>query len=661
MFTRLARRTTTDRPTTPRERRVAILLTVMVAGFGVLFFPAAPANAAECRSPSQWKTEWKRCAEQLPEATDPCLDPPVPSAPDSGLAGWFSSRTAASQGAHNPGVYIDYGYGGYDFHTYGLRCGAAGADPGIATENMIANWELKLASGIVGSANAVREKAWDPGSLWSWADRLLNRATETIYAKVFTGFGAVTLTVVGIYLIWRSRQADMSDSMTTAGWAVLVMLVVTAVAVYPVWSANLADGILTQSLDVVHAAVGPREQQLTPDNCTGSDCTDPRPPAERASEVVTDAVLYRNWLRGTLGRDDSDVAQKYGMALYDAQAFSWAELERVQQTAPDKRQTVRDAIISAKQDRFKRVAEQVKAEDPEAYEHLQGRHGADRIGTGFIALISAIFLGLFDLVASLLILLAFMIFRWAVIAAPLVGTVALLRPASAGLKRIGNAVVASIFNILIFGTGAAVYLLAVDVITTTRLAGWLQVVLIGLCGLAGWILLRPYQRLTQLGGGSGGDAGTLGDRLFARSRSTREEETTDEDVSVAGHRLRPETRADNSILVSTRAETSGSPGESDSGPVKRQPSTARAEVWLDRSGSAERPTGSAARRNEVSAGGAEPPTTRREPAGYQLYVPDSRREVIGGAPEYETSDDAVEVSRPLFIPEEWRDENTNRS
>ncbi len=632
----------------------------MVTGFGVLFFPAAPANAAEC-DPDRWKTEWKRCAEQLPEVTDPCLDSPVPSAPDSGLAGWFSSRTAASRGAHNPGVYIDYGYGGYDFHTYGLRCGAAGADPGIATENMIANWELKLASGIVGSANAVREKAWDPGSLWSWADRLLDRATETIYAKVFTGFGAVTLTVVGIYLIWRSRQADMSDSMTTAGWAVLVMLVVTAVAVYPVWSANLADGILTQSLDVVHAAVGPREQQLTPDNCTGGDCADPRPPAERASEVVTDAVLYRNWLRGALGSEDSKVARKYGIALYDAQAFSWAELERVDRAAPDKRQAVRDAIIRAKQDRFKRVAEQIKAEDPEAYEHLQGRRGADRIGAGFIALISAIFLSLFDLVASLLILLAFMIFRWAVIAAPLVGTVAILRPASAGLKRIGNAVVASIFNILIFGTGAAVYLLAVDMITSTSsLAGWLQVVLIGLCGLAGWILLRPYQRLTQLGGGSGGDAGSLGDRLFARSPSTREPETTDEDVSVAGHRLRPETRADNSILVSTRAETAAPSRESDGATVDRRPGAAPAEGWLDRSGSAQRPIRSTSQpRSEVSS--AEGPPTRGEPAGHQIYVPDSRREVIGGAPEYETSDDAVEVSRPLFIPEEWRDEHTNRS
>ena len=45
---------------------------------------------------------------------------------------------------------------------------------------------------------------------------------------------------------------------------------------------------------------------------------------------------------------------------------------------------------------------------------------------------------MFDLTASLLVLLGFLIFRWAVIAAPILGTVGLLRPASAGLRRLGE-------------------------------------------------------------------------------------------------------------------------------------------------------------------------------------------------------------------------------
>ena len=114
---------------------------------------------------------------------------------------------------------------------------------------------------------------------------------------------------------------------------------------------------------------------------------------------------------------------------------------------------------------------------------------------------------MFDLTASLLVLLGFLIFRWAVIAAPILGTVGLLRPASAGLRRLANAVVAAVFNIAIFGTGAAIYLFAVDLImSTATLPGWLQVVLVWLCGVVGWLLLRPYRRITQLGGKDSSEA-----------------------------------------------------------------------------------------------------------------------------------------------------------
>ncbi|MGH3728467.1 MAG: DUF308 domain-containing protein [Micromonosporaceae bacterium] len=671
MFARLARRTSPDTPATPRERRVAFLLTVMVAAIGVLFYPASPAAAAEeCRL-SEWETEWKRCAGELPPANEVCLDPPVPGAPNSGLAGWFSERTQASKKRHNPGVYIDYGYGGYDFHTYGLRCGATGADVGPATENMIANWELSLAGGITGAANGLRERAWDPGRLWEWADSLLQRVSKAIYQEVFTTFGAVTLTIVGLYLIWRSRQAEMSNAMTTAGWAVLVMMVVTAVAVYPVWAANLADGMLTTSLKVVHEAAGPRPEKLQ--RCTDS-CDDPRPPAERASEVSTDAVLYRNWLRGALGSADSEVAQLYGKALYDAQAFSWEEYEKIENADPEKRQAVRDSIIKAKQDRFNRIAQQIKSEDPEAYEHLQGLHGSDRIGAGFIALISAVFFGFFDIVASLLILLSFMIFRWAVIVAPLLGTVALLRPVSAGLRRVGNAVVAAIFGIVIFGAGAAIYLLAVQTIMHTRMTGWLQVVLVGLCGLAGWILLRPYRRLTQLGGASGG---SLGDRVLARSRDENSRDGATVPVAGADH-TRPEDHPGGVVpILDRRAESGESPD------LAGTPATDRPVGGTGAPPGSRGPDGRVEGREETlggAPGGAAP-----SPPGIATRESDTEREVIGGnevriirddssgyRPDVSgwpgsgrdsaapTTDD-VPSSQPLFVPDEWRDEYSNRT
>jgi hypothetical protein len=240
-------------------------------------------------------------------------------------------------------------------------------------------------------------------------------------------------------------------------------------------------------------------------------------------------MLYRNWLRGLLGSSDSETAQKYGMALYDARSLTWEEAQRIRDNP-----ATRDGVLDAKKAQWERVAEQIKKEDPEAYEYLQGVNGMDRIGAGFIAVLAAVMFALFDLTASILVLLGFLIFRWAVIAAPILGTVGLLRPASAGIRRLGNAVVAAVFNIAIFGTGAAIYLFAVDLImNTASLPGWLQVVLVFLCGVVGWLLLRPYRRITQLGGRDGAReiaaGGSWQRRFFRDVREASKIENANED------------------------------------------------------------------------------------------------------------------------------------
>jgi len=502
MFTRLSNfsranlAVSSKRPVSGRERLAALLLVVLIAGITFIVFPAQPAYA-DCTT-EQWQNPETRpgCIAELEPPTpsrQSCLDPPVPSAPDSGLAGWFVIPQPEREGP--TGLYSNYGYAGYSFHLYDIDCLAGATDPNAAMANFIADGELMLASGIIGASNALREWAWDPGEMWGWANPLVERATTAIYERVFTVFGAVTLAIVGLYLIWRSRQADMNDTTTTAGWAVFVMVIVTAVAVWPVFAANFADGTLVQTLGVVHSAIGPRSDALPPEQCSTQQCQDQRPPAVRASDQVTEALLYENWLRGVLGSADSETARRYGTALYEASSLSWAEAAEIRRD-PSRRQE----IIEAKADQWMRIAEQIRAEDPEAYEHLQGVNGMERVGAGFITLLSALCFALFDITTSILIILGFLVIRWAVIAAPVIGTVAILRPASGGLKRLGNAVIAAIFNVVIFGIGAAVYLLAVSLILETNLPGWLQILLIVLCGIVGWILLRPYQRLTQLGG-----------------------------------------------------------------------------------------------------------------------------------------------------------------
>ncbi|MGN9813329.1 MFS transporter [Micromonospora sp. BQ11] len=504
-----------------RARTVAFLLALGVLAGATIGWPAvgasaAPPVSAAAQAPGdlctteEWQADFRACVAKLKDVAEDdvtCRNAPTPTAPDSGLAGWFASRPDSAKQPGPKGFYSDYGYAGYSYTTYDVDTGCATAvlHPDYKFTNTVANGEFMIATAIVGASNALRERAWDPGSMWGWADPLVDQATKAVYQKVFSVFGIVTLCVVGLYLLWRSRQSDMSNAMTTAGWALLVMVAVTALAAWPVKSANIADGTLVTTLGVVHDAVGPASKDTPPDRCALPNpdaCIDKRPPAVRASDTATESMLYRNWLRGVLGSADSETAKKYGQALYDAKSLSWDEADRVRSNP-----ATRELTIKIKQQQWARVAQQIEQEDPEAYEYLQGVRDMDRVGAGFIAVLASVLFAMFDLTASLLVLLGFLIFRWAVIAAPILGTVGLLRPASAGLRRLANAVVAAVFNIAIFGTGAAIYLFAVDLIMSTpTLPGWLQVVLVWLCGVVGWLLLRPYRRITQLGGKDSSEA-----------------------------------------------------------------------------------------------------------------------------------------------------------
>lgn len=637
------------------RRGLALLTTmfVMVVASIAWAVAAPPASAAPTRAPGgacsveEWGQDLKGCVDRLTEVTEgraSCLNPPTPTRPDSGLAGWFAERPQSSDPKSSfPGLYSDYGYAGYSYSTYDLESGCASTlvDPDFKVETTVANGEFMVATAIIGASNALRERAWNPESLWGWADPLVDQATKAVYEKVFSVFGVITLGIVGLYLLWRSRQADMGAATTTAGWAILVMVAVTAIAAWPVRSANIADGTLITTLGVVHDAVGPRPEK--PVDCVlgGNACEDNRPPAVRASDTATETMLYRNWLRGLLGSADSDTAKKYGEALYDARSLTWDEAERIRANP-----ATRDGVLDGKKEQWKRVAEQIKTEDPEAYEYLQGVNGMERIGAGFIAVVAAIMFAMFDLTASILVLLGFLIFRWAVIAAPILGTIGLLRPANSGIKRLGNAVVAAVFNIAIFGTGAAIYLFAVDLImNTASLPGWLQVVLVWLCGVVGWILLRPYRRVAQLGGKDGARTiatGSWSRKFFRDMREASKFEGADagdnrgqviakggRTVYVDQGNLRPEARLEDPAHSANRSALEPVATGARDGAQQRSRPDGKESVREERP--APSPSSS---QPEAPAAAATPTRTRRatswtepdvseQPSSYAIYRPET--------------------------------------
>ena len=455
------------------RRRWSLLLAAVVAALIVPLVSASPASAVDIN----------------PFDTD-CKEPPAPSRPDSGIAGWFLSEprnpSTADPFAPNATVsmYDVYGYAGLSYTTYDLGCGGSARDPGAASMTEMANIVAAPAMWLVALDNSVREYAYRPNSMWGWTNNLVQRASDALRDRIFSVWGAVVLAIVGLWLLWGARGGNMSHAVVTAGWAVLVMAVVTAVAAWPVKASTVADNTLTGALGQVTSVLAQE------------DPNDKREPAVRASGVLTETVLYKQWLRGTLGSADSETAKKYGPSLYQARAISWAEAKEMRKGSDERKQ-----ILDRKGKLWTSTAEKIQDEDPDAYEYLVGRRGSERVGSSLLALISAVVVTPFDIMASLLILVAFLIIRLAVAFLPAIGTVGILRPASGPLRGLLRTVLAAMINCVIFGAGSAVFLLAVEVITgTSSLAGWQQVLLIWLTGLILWLLLRPYRRLTQLTG-----------------------------------------------------------------------------------------------------------------------------------------------------------------
>jgi hypothetical protein len=220
-----------------------------------------------------------------------------------------------------------------------------------------------------------------------------------------------------------------------------------------------------------------------------------------------------------------------------------------------------------------------------------------------------------------------LIFRWAVIAAPILGTVGLMRPASGGIRRLVNAVVAAVFNIAIFGTGAAIYLFAVDLIMNTpTLPGWLQVVLVWLCGVVGWLLLRPYRRITQLGGKDSTaaitSAGSWHRRFFRDMR-----EAAKLDVVEPGGTSEPHVGKRRGVLAESTSMRPEARHEDPSHAVQTGGERSRPEERSDAPAAApQRPPTVRPGRREPDRW-VEPDVPQTAPASYAIYRPESTKDV----------------------------------
>jgi hypothetical protein len=495
----------------PRTRRARALLVVgsLVAGL-VLVGGTASAQAFDCKAP------------------------PDPDRPGTGLVG---SLDPAPIGVGTPGsVYDQVGYAGQVWWTYDLGCGPGGArDPAAATDTWLGNQVFDVAKLIVGGVNWAHYLIARGSSLLTPLDSVIQTGTRAMYQAVFTTWVGVALAALAVIMLVLAMRGDLSQQARRGLVAVLALGLAAAAYAAPIQWSRALDGVLLDGVTAMQQGflrqVGVGDQNTLP-------------------TVLTDQIVYSNWLRGEFGSADVPQARDLGRPLLEAQTFTKVEVATGQDG---------QAQADAKKQQFTGIANQVG----DRYSYFQGRSGS-RVGAGALALVQAACIALFQLMSKVLVLVSMLMIRLLVMVAPALAVVALLKPeVLPAMLRIGGA---ALVNTLLVGALAGLHsLLVISLFRPgSGVDTWLGLLVTGVVTVILWAVSRPFRRLTsmvtltreQVGGiFPAAGTGALG-RAFGRLRGApdgREEPWWGERVERhrGGTVLRPEESVDDAGRAST--------------------------------------------------------------------------------------------------------------
>lgn len=426
-------------------------------------------------------------AQAVPGFPD-CKEAPTPEVPGRGITGFFTGEPEpipppgkAFGSDANTTIYEQYGYAGLRWHTYDLGCGPdAMRHPDAVIGTAIGNWLVQMPIALTALTGSVTEAAFTPNFL-SGLDGAVERVSTGLHTNLFASWIPFVIASIGIMVIFKARKASLATSAAAVGWALIVVLLATALVRWPLEAGRAADATVTQTLGSVVSKIDGNGSDVDPGTAVASN--------------VTESIFYRAWLAGTFGSPDSEVAKKYGFSLFNAQALSWHEAQILEQD-PDRG---RD-IIEQKQQTWKVLAERVQDEDPEAYEHLTGARSETRIGYAVLSTVAAFLALPFLLMSALLLIGCFLIVRLSVMLFPAFATLGAF-PAARGLVTgLGRTVGAALVNALIFGIGAGVTVAVLGMLFHPGggSPAWLGIVLMPLFSAVMWVALRPFRRLTTM-------------------------------------------------------------------------------------------------------------------------------------------------------------------
>jgi hypothetical protein len=418
-----------------------------------------------------------------------CKSSPVAQTPGGGTAGFFTPTPdtipADPEGgawANDAPMYGNYGLAGLTFNTYDLGCGPdAAKDPGGVINTIIANMIFEVPKVGVAATVALSDIAYGPDFM-SVFDPLLVDVTGGLADGVYTRWLPVALVVIGVMLLWGARKGRVSDLAAAVGWAVLVMVIMTAVLRWPTVAGSAADATAADTLGSINTGINGGEGDTDPINAAASS--------------LSNSILYQQWKRGTFGNTDSPTVNRYAKDIYTSQALTWAEAKVVQDD-PDG--SGKD-LLEAKADKWGDTADKIKDEDPDAYQYLTGHRGETRVGAALISIVSAGCVLIFLLLSYLMMLAGFIIVRLAVVFSPVFAVLGVNYAARGAITGVVGVVAAAIINTIAFGTAAAVnvYMAKLLLKPGGPVAAWFGLILMFVIAVLLLFALRPMTRLTRM-------------------------------------------------------------------------------------------------------------------------------------------------------------------
>lgn len=440
-----------------------------------------------------------------------CKQAPTPDMPGAGMGGFFAGAPDKLPVDEDPFVagsnttmYEQYGYAGLRWSTYDLGCGPdMMRQPDAVIGTSMSNWMMQAPIALTALTGSLTKVAFDPGFL-GVLDPSTEQVSAVLHDNLFASWAPGIIALLGMIIILASRRQALSTTAGAVGWAVLVVLLATALFRWPVEAGQAADDTVTTTLGTVASKLSGHGDDLDPGTAVASN--------------VEEAILYRGWLAGNFGSPDSQTAKTYGAALFKAQALTWREADLVRR---EPEQGMK--LIERKQEEYAAVAEAIKNDDPGAYEYLTGQRSETRVGYAALAVLGAFLALPFLLVSALLMLGCFLIVRLAVMMFPAFAVLGLL-PATRGIVvGLGRTVGAAVVNALIFGIGAVVTIAVIGILFHPGggTPAWLSLVLMPVFSFMMWVALKPFRRLTTVVSRGGDPFGDMTGSFGRASRSGR--------------------------------------------------------------------------------------------------------------------------------------------